>query len=123
MKRILFVDDDPHLLTALRAVFRKERACWDMVFAKSGHEAVGELARGAFDLVISDHGMPGMDGLELLAYVRQTFPATLCVLLSGGAATFDERVARLVHQLIGKPYSTQALRDTVTHLLEHRATE
>jgi CheY-like chemotaxis protein len=59
-----------------------------------------------------------MDGLELLAHVRATSPGTLCVLLSGGGAKLDERLARIVDQLIGKPYSNGALRETVTRMLE-----
>ena len=123
VKRILFVDDDPHLLAALRAVFRKECGRWEMVFVKCGADAVCELARGSFDLVMSDHAMPGMDGLELLAHVRATSPGTLCVLLSGGGATLDERLARIVDQLIGKPYSNHALRETVTRMLEGSAAD
>jgi CheY-like chemotaxis protein len=117
MKRILFVDDDPHLLAALRAVFRRERERWEMVFTDSGTAALVELGRAPFDLVISDHRMPGMDGLELLARVRAAWPATIRVMLSGTNDTPLDQLEKVVDKLIGKPCSTAVLRDTVTQML------
>jgi CheY-like chemotaxis protein len=59
MKRILFVDDEQLMLDALRDRLRKQRGQWDMVFALGGQEALAELERGPFDVVVSDMRMPG----------------------------------------------------------------
>lgn len=118
----MFVDDDPRLLAALRAVFRRERASWEMFFATSGDAALAELARTPMDLVVSDHRMPGMDGLELLEKVREVSPGTLRVMLSGTNDAADERIKSVVDQLIGKPCPTTVLRDTVARLLNSGAT-
>lgn len=59
MKRILFVDDEQHVLDGLKNILRRERKKWDMVFALGGKAALSELERGPFDVVVSDMRMPG----------------------------------------------------------------
>jgi CheY-like chemotaxis protein len=61
-KRILFVDDEPAVLASFENVLRRDRSRWEMVFALGGPRARDELRRGAFDAVVSDMRMPGIDG-------------------------------------------------------------
>ena len=56
MRRILFVDDEPAVLEGLRNLFRKQRRHWEMVFAPGGMEALDELERTRFDVVVATHG-------------------------------------------------------------------
>jgi CheY-like chemotaxis protein len=120
MKRILFVDDDLKLLAALRAVFRRERDRWETVFVGSGEEALAELGRGHFDLVVSDHRMPNMDGLELLERVRERSPTTIRLMLSGTSDRPAEELDRVVERVISKPCATAVLRETLERALEAR---
>jgi HD-like signal output (HDOD) protein/CheY-like chemotaxis protein len=83
--RILFVDDDPDLLSGLRNLLRRQRHRWDMVFASGGGPGLEALAKGAFDVVVSDIRMPGMDGPEFLRHVRDRYPETARIVLSGQA--------------------------------------
>ncbi len=121
MKRILFVDDDLKLLAALRAVFRRERNRWETVFVGSGEEALAELARGHFDLVVSDHRMPNMDGLELLQRIRERSPSTIRMMLSGTSDRPLEEIERVAERVISKPCATAVLRETLERMLESRA--
>ena len=120
MKRILFVDVDLKLLAALRAVFRRERGRWETVFVGSGEEALAELARGHFDLVVSDDRMPNMDGLGLLERVRDRSPTTIRMMLSGTSDRPPEQLDQIVERVISKPCATAVLRETLERALETR---
>ena len=112
--RILFVDDEPHVLAGLRNVFYRERARWDMTFASSGEDALAELAIANFDVVVSDMRMPGIDGLALLDRVKQKSPRTARIMLSGSADKDEvERATASVDELLGKPCDAKTLRLTI----------
>ncbi len=83
MTRILIVDDEVHVVGALRRLFRREGYCIEV--ALNGTEAIEKLATFEADVVISDFRMPGMDGLELLGQVLRIAPRTVRVLISGHA--------------------------------------
>lgn len=68
--RILIVDDEPILLLALQRSFRLEQPEWEVVMARSGLEALEQLRLQAFDVLVTDIRMPGMDGMALLGEVR-----------------------------------------------------
>ena len=110
MKRILFVDDDQPVLDGLRDMLRKQRHRWDMVFVTSGELALAECERGAFDLVVSDMRMPRMDGVTLLRTIKERYPATARIVLSGHAereAVID--ALPVAHQFLSKPCSAETL--------------
>lgn len=114
MKRILFVDDEVAVLDGLRDRLRKHRREWDMVFALGGQQALTECGRGAFDVVVSDMRMPGMDGAALLRRIKDAYPKTVRIVLSGHAER--EAVMRalpVAHQYISKPCDSETLRSVL----------
>jgi putative nucleotidyltransferase with HDIG domain len=114
MKRILFVDDEQMMLDALRARLRKQRQQWDMVFAPGGQAALAELERGRFDVVVSDMRMPGIDGVTLLHRVKDQYPATARIILSGHAEREAVvNVLRVAHQFLSKPCDLDVLRTVI----------
>ena len=118
MKRILFVDDDPSVLAGLANAFRRDRTRWEIRFALGGDAALVELARGGFDVVVSDMRMPGMSGTTLLNIVKQHSPATVLLMLSGSADMEEISVAlATVDELISKPSDTPTLRATIERWL------
>jgi DNA-binding NtrC family response regulator len=113
-RRILFVDDDPQLLSGLGKALRKHRHRWTMVFADSGDAALAEVHREPFDVVVSDMRMPEIDGATLLHAVKDESPTTILILLTGYAD--DDMLARVrpvLHQLLHKPCSAATLRDAI----------
>jgi DNA-binding NtrC family response regulator len=82
MTTVLFVDDDPNMLAAARRTLRKE--AYEILTAESAAEAVKLLLRVQVDVVVSDQGMSGMRGEELLEFVRVHYPATMRIMLTGG---------------------------------------
>ena len=76
---ILVVDDEPDVAEMFRQRFRREarQGTYVMHFAASGAEALDRLAgeiQPTLIAVLADISMPGMDGLELLAAIKQRFP-------------------------------------------------
>jgi HD-like signal output (HDOD) protein len=116
VRRILFVDDDQQVLDALRNLLRRQRKQWDMAFALGGEPALEELAKGPFDVVVSDMRMPGMDGNALLERVRALQPRCARIVLSGHAER--DAVARalgVAHQFLSKPCDSDTLRTVIEH--------
>jgi len=112
--RLLFVDDEPHLLASLRTMFRKRRKDWDMHFADGGQSAKALLEGMAFDVVVTDLRMAGVDGLELLALVKELQPhAARIVLTATTDLEVSGRALKLAHQILAKPCEAEELRDVV----------
>lgn len=113
-KRLLFVDDEPNILSGLKRMLRPMRHEWDMVFAESGHEALAQMAATPADVVVTDMRMPGMDGAELLRRVMENYPETIRIVLSGQA----DRESILsavgpIHQYLSKPCDADTLKSTL----------
>ena len=113
-RRVLFVDDELHILDGLRNVLRRERHRWDMVFALGGEEALAELAKGEFSVVVSDMRMPGMDGADLLRRVREQHPGIIRMVLSGHADQDSiVRALPVSHQFLAKPCEPDMLKSAI----------
>jgi len=104
VKSLLFVDDEPLVLDGIRNLLRKYRTQWTTAFATSGAAALELLAQEPRDAVISDMRMPGMNGAELLNQVRERYPRTARILLTGQASSADVLQALPVaQQILSKP--------------------
>ncbi|TWT42900.1 response regulator [Botrimarina hoheduenensis] len=104
MPRLLFVDDEPNVLSGLRRMLRSHRSEWEMDFVASGADALRSLALQSAQVVISDMRMPGMDGAELLSRVRDLYPETVRIVLSGHSdQELTLRAVGPAHQYLAKP--------------------
>jgi DNA-binding NtrC family response regulator len=110
---ILFVDDEPRITSALKALFRRE---YTVLTADSGREALQVLEQTKVDVLVSDQRMPGMLGSELLATVSQDHPQTMRILLTG----FSDRQAIVdsindgeVYRFVNKPWDNTAIKELV----------
>jgi response regulator RpfG family c-di-GMP phosphodiesterase len=111
--RILFVDDEERILTALRSVFRREHHVFTAVNAA---EALEFVRRFNPHVVVSDQRMPRKSGIELLREVREIAPNTVRILLTGYsdlAAIVGSINEGEVYRFINKPWDDQALRKIV----------
>ena len=80
--RILFVDDEPAILSGLRSLLHRQRKDWDMVFALGGEQAIEQLEAGPFHVVVTDMRMPKIDGAQLLAAFTTPVPARSCAMVA-----------------------------------------
>jgi two-component system, probable response regulator PhcQ len=117
---ILLVDDEPHVTEALKRALRREP--YEILTAISGAEAQQILGSRHVDVVISDEQMPGMSGSEFLSIVRQRFPRTIRMILSG-QASLEAAVRAInegeVYRFFLKPCNPTDLTVTIRHALEH----
>jgi HD-like signal output (HDOD) protein/CheY-like chemotaxis protein len=116
-KRILFVDDEPMVLTGLKRSLRPMRAEWEMVFAEGGEEALTVMDQQTFDIIVTDMRMPGMDGAQLLKEVQKRSPHTLRMVLSGQSDR--ETILRSVnpaHQFVSKPCESEELKSRLARI-------
>ena len=114
MKNIIFVDDERELLDSLRARLYKHRHDWNMQFAVSGDEAISTFEQQHVDLIVSDVRMPGMDGGQLLSVVKQRWPTTVRIIVSGYSDPVQAvRLTSLAHQYVAKPCDGQQLENII----------
>ena len=124
MQRILVVDDEANVLSTLTAVL--ERAGYHATAVRSARDAVRELGKQQFDVVVSDLVLDGTErGLEVLQAARASSPATEVIILTGNASTATAIQALrdgAFHYLI-KPCNVEELLLTVERALEKRQLE
>ena len=115
-RRILFVEDNPVLLQ-LYGMMLEGQEDWEVVTADRGEAALQFLEATPFDVVVSDLRMPGMDGVQLIHEVRERYPRTSRIILSG--LSDQQEIAECLgdtHQFLAKPFTAKALKGTLTRL-------
>jgi serine/threonine-protein kinase len=111
--RILFVDDEERILTALKSIFRGK---YHVLTAANGQEALDFIRRFRIPVIVSDQRMPGMLGVDLLRRSREISPDSVRILLTGysdlasivGSINDGE-----VYRFISKPWDNQELQQVI----------
>ena len=116
-QRVLVVDDDASGRSLLSILLTHE-GC-EVFEAGDGLEAVDELRKRHFDMVISDYRMPRFDGMQLLAICRLLWPETAVVIVSGEDSEWTELAIRGgAHAWVKKPYERTELITLVRQTIE-----
>lgn len=122
--RILCVDDEPNIVAALKRLFRGSG--YQVRTATGGLEAIALLEEEPADLVFSDMRMPGMNGAQLLEQIRQRWPGTTRVLLTG-YSDIDSTIAAInsgeIYRYITKPWDDSEILSTARQVFERHALE
>jgi signal transduction histidine kinase len=126
--RVLLIDDDPALIESLRSSLIDEgHKVTAAGGGQAGIDAFRESQRAGmpFDVVITDLGMPYVDGRQVVASVRAMSPATPIILLTGWGQHVENENERppQVDRLLGKPPRIRELRAALAELTERRATD
>jgi len=125
LSRILIVDDEESIRRSLAGILSDEGFEIDSV--ADGERALTALSEGqqAPDLVLLDIAMPGRDGVEILAEIRQAWPALPVVMMSGhGTIETAVRATQLgAFDFIEKPLSIEKLLLTLRHALDRSRLE
>lgn len=112
--RVLFVGELPRALEDVQRSLRDCAEAWDVHCVRGGREALAALEAEAFDTVVTELGLSGMDGAELLAAVRSRWPSVTRVALARqGAEGAAMRALSFAHQFLSKPCTPDKLRDAV----------
>lgn len=115
---ILCVDDDQLILAALQRTLRGES--YILRTARSGQEALKMMAHYKFQVIITDIGMPGMNGLSLLEKASRQHPDTIRMVLSGQSNTgtiIDAIKAGRIYQYVLKPWQDDDLKIAIRQAL------
>ena len=119
--RILFVDDEPNVLSGLKLVLSDMREEWSMEFVTSGREALELFEQNPFDVIVSDMAMPVMDGGQLLALVQERHPKTIRLILSGYTdLALIMKTVKPAHQFLGKPCDRGQLKEVIHRTMRLR---
>ncbi len=121
---VLCVDDEPNILASLRRLFRAQG--YQVRIAEGGAAGLQILESETVDLVISDMRMPEMDGAQFLQQVRERWPGTMRLLLTGHAdvASIIDAINRgEIHRYITKPWDDNDIALLVRHALERKSLE
>jgi HD-like signal output (HDOD) protein/CheY-like chemotaxis protein len=114
VKHILFVDDERNVLDGIRRLLHGQRERWELHFAGSGEAALEVLAQQRCDVIVSDMRMPGMDGATLLGEVRDRYPDTARLILSGySEGSLATRAAPVAYRALTKPCNGAELLATL----------
>lgn len=110
---LLIVDDEAHILAAMRRTLRKEG--YEILTAGTPNEALATAQGRAVDLVLCDQMMPGMRGKELLTRIAEIRPHAARILMTGwaDAVTADELEALGISGPFAKPWEDAALKETL----------
>ena len=121
---ILLVDDEVNILSSLRRLFRPSG--YRILTAESAAMGLAILEEDTVDLVISDMRMPNMSGAEFLKEVKERWPSTIRILLTGYseiAATISAINEGGIYRYLSKPWNENELLHTVAQAVEFRQLE
>jgi len=115
---VLIVDDEPENLRIFQIAFRRELS---VITAKTGREALEVLGSRRVAVILSDHRMPEMSGVDLLARVREFVPEVVRVLVTayGDASTLARAINDgAIYRYVAKPWNVEEMRSTVRQAIE-----
>ena len=115
---VLYVDDEPHNLSAFRARFRRH---YKIFVAGSGEEAINLLRDNFIHLIITDQRMPGMTGVEFLSKIRIDFPDPIRMILTGFSDT--EAIINAINDGQISRYITKPWNEKELHIAIENARE
>ena len=120
MAEILVVDDDEVIRETLCELLSGDYACQT---AETAEAALAKLQAQPFDVVLTDISMPGLNGMELLNRVLQSYPGTPVIIISG--LTDEEQAQRLIARgafdYLLKPFRLEVVEESVRRAMRRAA--
>ncbi len=117
---LLLVDDEDALRTVMAE--RLTDAGFKVTEAASGEQALEKLERFAFDVLVSDLRLPGIDGREVLAAALERYPGIIGIVVTGYGTVKDavDAIKRGASDFISKPFQFEELLHVLESALEQR---
>jgi CheY-like chemotaxis protein len=115
--RVLVIDDEREVGDVLRDLLTRDGH--QVVFCSDGESGIACVEKEAFDLVITDLGMPGISGWEVARIVKQSRPGTPVAMVTGWGDRIDpsEAESRGVDYIVAKPFKRDGIREMVSRAL------
>jgi len=119
-KRILVIEDDPFMRETLQDVV--EDKGYYITTVANGKRGISLHEKEHYDLIITDVLMPDIDGLEVIMKIRQNFPQTKLLAVSGGGHISSKEYLMMARELgsngvVQKPFNNDELVEKIASLL------
>lgn len=118
--RVLVIDDDRHVRTLLCDLL--EAWGYEPQCASGGHEGLTRFEPGRYDVVLTDLGMPGLSGLDVVSGLRDRDTDVSVIMFTAYAGDLDTDGRRLGFTVLRKPLDIEVLRRAVRAAVESRGT-
>jgi HD-like signal output (HDOD) protein len=119
---ILFVDDEANIVQGLKRMLYPMRNEWTMHFTYSAEEALNVLSREKIDIIVTDMRMPVADGVSLLKKVKELYPQTARIILSGYSEhELTMAASGIAHQYLSKPTNGESMKSAINRIISLRA--
>jgi CheY-like chemotaxis protein len=118
---LLLVDDEESILSSLKRIFRRDG--YRVFTATGGIDALEILAHNVVDVIISDQRMPHMTGVEFLRQVKELYPETVRISLSGYTElqSITEAINEgAIYKFLTKPWDDDHLRANVVEAFRYK---
>ncbi len=117
VKRVLVVDDERDMVRVI-SDFLKNFG-YEVSFAIAGHSALDIMDKLPVDAVVSDISMPGMDGFQLMMEIKNRWPGTPVILMTGLSVKESEKLAfsKGADAFIAKPFYMKDLKEILDKIL------
>lgn len=119
-RSILLVDDEENIIKALIRLFRRDG--YRILKANSGGEGLEALSNNEVSVIISDQRMPEMTGVEFLSRVKDLYPDTVRIVLSGYTdleCITDAINKGAIYKFLTKPWEDDLLRRNIREAFQH----
>lgn len=111
-RRILFVDSDPQAVEDFRRVLGAD---WDVKGSSTAKAALSELRGGFYNVVVASHSLPDMEGTDLLARIRTSYPGAVGFIAGAPELALQIEESRGGYQFLAKPFDPATLKKTIEH--------
>lgn len=121
MKKILIIDDEPHILLMLKKML--EKVGYEVDLASNGNEGLALFGKNRADLVITDIIMPEKEGLETIRAMRRESPNLKIIAMSGGGKVSADNYLNIASifgasKVLEKPFTQQEMVSAVQELMD-----
>jgi DNA-binding NtrC family response regulator len=119
-EKILLIDDSPEILESLSEYLEAEG--YQVETAREGLAGISMLDKKFFDIVLTDLKMPGVDGMEVLKYLKENSPDSICMILTGYGTIKNavEAIKAGAFDYLTKPVRMEEVLVSFKRAIEHR---
>ena len=117
--RILLIDDDEWIRDSMKLFFESE-GC-HLLALETAEEGAEAIKRQAYDIIIADYRLPGMDGIEFFRHLQKLHPNVIKILITayGSEEVVSEATELGIQDFIEKPFTSETIERSLSRLIEN----
>lgn len=128
--KVLVVDDEPGIRSGIHRIlskfsvsfpFLEDDIEYDLIEASTGEEAIEMMKEGSVDIVLLDNKLPGIQGVEVLDFIKTNYPNTLVVMITSYASLelAVNATNKGAYDFVPKPFTPQELKTSMEGITKH----